>query len=65
MIGPAELHECGRCGVSGRDVRSTLAYLEREARLDGRLLEGPRYAIEYRCAACRASVRPKRETNRE
>ena len=60
-----DLHECGRCGVADRTVRPTIANREREARLDGRLLVGPRYDVEYRCLACREAVRPKRETNRE
>lgn len=55
----AELHECGRCGIEDRDVRSTIANREREAQQDGRPFEPPAYAIEYRCRdkeACRERV---------
>lgn len=55
-----ETHECGRCEVRDRTVRLTVADLLREARLDRRLHEGSRYATEYRCAACRDAVRPRR-----
>jgi hypothetical protein len=61
VIDPRELHECGRCSVRDRTVRSTIANLDREARIDGRILEGPRYAVEYRCAPCRELVRATKE----
>ena len=53
---------CGRCGSAGRDVRAHLTDLVREARLDGRTHDGPRYSIEDRCQACRDAARPPRGT---
>lgn len=59
MNGPAELHVCGRCGRSGRDldVRLWWANVAREAVIDRRPHHGPMLALEYRCATCREAAR--------
>jgi hypothetical protein len=56
---------CGRCGITDRSVRDTIANLEREHREDGVLHKAPQYAIEPRCPdkdACRERVQRARRT---
>lgn len=58
------MNTCGRCGWADRDVRSTIANLEREARQDGTPYAGTPFGIEDRCrdkVACAARVASRRE----
>lgn len=59
MTGPRELHPCGYCNRSGRDldVKLTVAAVAREAVIARRAYTGPLYATEYRCRPCREAVR--------
>lgn len=61
------MNECGRCGITDRGVKMSLAHVHREQRQDGLHIQGPEYDHGYRCVdrdACRARVQAQREAVR-